>query len=223
MLPKFAFRFHTSLGAMAIAWQGEKVIATRLPDSSDEALLESLRRPCGEISWREEAPSFVTDLAARIQDHLRGNPQIFPLNVLDLASTSPFFRKVYERTHAIPSGEVRTYGELAREAGSPGASRAVGQAMARNPFPLVVPCHRVLGGKQALVGFSAPGGVDTKTRLLKLEGAAAAEEPHPQLTLGFTQPAETLTGHAALSQVNQPAVSELTNPASGFTTNGTHH
>jgi methylated-DNA-[protein]-cysteine S-methyltransferase len=170
MPSKFAYRFDTSLGAMAIAWQGEKVIATRLPDSSEEALLESLRRCCGEeTSWNEEAPSFVTDLVVQIQDHLMGKPQRFPISVLDLASTSPFFRKVYERTHAIPSGEVRTYGELAREAGSPGASRAVGQAMARNRFPLVIPCHRVLGGKQALVGFTAPGGLNTKTRLLDLE------------------------------------------------------
>lgn len=173
-MSKYAFRFETSLGAMAIAWQGEKVIATRLPDSSDEALMESLRLCCGqEISWRSDAPAFVTSLAQQIQTHLSGSPQRFPLSVLDLGSTSPFFRKVYERTHAIPSGEVRTYGELAREAGSPAASRAVGQAMARNRFPLVVPCHRVLGGKQALVGFSAPGGLSTKTRLLNLESSSA--------------------------------------------------
>lgn len=177
---------------MAIAWQGERVIATRLPDSSNEALMESLRRHCGDICWLEDAPAFVTALSKQIQVHLNGNPQRFPLAILDLDSTSPFFRKIYELTHAIPSGEVRTYGQLAREAGSPGASRAVGQAMARNPFPLVVPCHRVLGGKKALVGFSAPGGLDTKTRLLNLENASEKKpanrgptETLTQLTLGF--------------------------------------
>jgi methylated-DNA-[protein]-cysteine S-methyltransferase len=201
-MSKFAYRFDTSLGAMAIAWQGEKVIATRLPDQSDDALLESLRLHCGEISWREDAPAFVLGLASKIREHLAGNPQQFPLHVLDLRSTSPFFRKVYELAHAIPSGEQRTYGELARAAGSPGASRAVGQAMARNPFPLVIPCHRVLGGKQALVGFSAPGGLDTKMRLLELENGLAK----PALSFAAS-PVESLTDNAAI----------------GFADHGTHH
>jgi methylated-DNA-[protein]-cysteine S-methyltransferase len=192
MSSKFAYRFATPLGTMAIAWSGPKVIATRLPDQSDEALLDSLRNHCGEISWREDAPGFVLELASLIQEHLSGNPQKFPLHVLDLESTSPFFRKVYERTHAIPSGKQRTYGELAREAGSPGASRAVGQAMARNPFPLVIPCHRVLGGKQALVGFSAPGGLTTKSRLLEMENPFP---PQPILPLGLANAIEPLTDH----------------------------
>jgi methylated-DNA-[protein]-cysteine S-methyltransferase len=169
MPAKFAFRFATPFGTMAIAWQAEKVIATRLPDS-EKSLLESLRRDFGkEIVWNDDPPAFVLGLAAQIQAHLEGNAQNFPIEILNLESASPFFRKVYQLTHAIPPGKLRTYGAIAREAGSPGASRAVGQAMARNPFPLVIPCHRVVGGKNALVGFSAPGGLCTKTRLIELE------------------------------------------------------
>jgi methylated-DNA-[protein]-cysteine S-methyltransferase len=109
-----------------------------------------------------------------------GRPQKFSLQACALETVSPFFRKVYACANRIPSGSVRTYGELARQAGSPLASRAVGQAMARNPFPLLVPCHRVIGGNRKLVGFSAPGGLHTKARLLELESIPHASRADHQ-------------------------------------------
>jgi methylated-DNA-[protein]-cysteine S-methyltransferase len=163
---------------MALAWQGGKVIATRLPDTSPEKLLADLRVALGEVVEGRNPPAFVRRLAEQIQTHLAGEPQAFSLHDFALDSISPFFRKVYECANRIPSGAVRTYGELAKEAGSPKAARAVGQAMARNPFPLVVPCHRVLGGANALVGFSAPGGLKTKSLLLEMESRFAARKGH---------------------------------------------
>jgi methylated-DNA-[protein]-cysteine S-methyltransferase len=80
---------------------------------------------------------------------------------------------VYQATRAVPAGRIATYGEIARAIGrtDPEGARAVGAALARNPFPIVVPCHRVVGANGRLTGFSAPGGLETKRRMLELEGA----------------------------------------------------
>lgn len=83
----------------------------------------------------------------------------------------PFYRKVWRACAQIPKGQVRTYGWIARRVGSPLAARAVGQALAKNPFAPTVPCHRVVGANGKMTGFSAPGGVRTKERMLKKEGA----------------------------------------------------
>ncbi|RKY02473.1 hypothetical protein DRP77_07865, partial [Candidatus Poribacteria bacterium] len=88
---------------------------------------------------------------------------------LDLSLGTPFMRKVWEAVRAIPYGEVRTYGWVARTIGSPRAFRAVGMALARNPLPLIVPCHRVIGSDGTLKGFTAPGGIEMKRRLLEHE------------------------------------------------------
>jgi methylated-DNA-[protein]-cysteine S-methyltransferase len=90
---------------------------------------------------------------------------------LDLDRFTPFHRKVYGVLRRIPRGKTLTYAEVARRAGSPGAHRSVGSAMARNPLPILVPCHRVLRTGGGLGGFSAPGGLDLKERMLRLEGA----------------------------------------------------
>lgn len=84
-----------------------------------------------------------------------------------------FYQKAWKVCAAIPEGEVRSYGWIARRLGRPGAARAVGQAMAKNPFAPTVPCHRVVGSDGRLTGFSAPGGVAAKRRLLEREGALA--------------------------------------------------
>jgi len=83
----------------------------------------------------------------------------------------PFYQKVWRACAQIPRGQVRTYGWIARRIGNPGAARAVGQALAQNPFAPQVPCHRVVGAGGKMTGFSAPGGIAAKRRLLKEEGA----------------------------------------------------
>jgi methylated-DNA-[protein]-cysteine S-methyltransferase len=98
-----------------------------------------------------------------------GNSQDLSDIPIDTGGIAPFFRRVYEAARTIGPGRTVSYAELAGLAGSPRASRAVGQALAKNPFCIVVPCHRVLAAGGKIGGFSAPGGTDTKTRLLELE------------------------------------------------------
>jgi len=90
---------------------------------------------------------------------------------LDQLGIDDFRRAVYAATREIPAGTTRSYGEVAKAIGQPDGARDVGTALARNPFPIVVPCHRVVAANGALTGFSAPGGLDTKRRMLELEGA----------------------------------------------------
>ena len=158
-------RFATPLGTCELHWEGREVTAVRLLAEHDE--------PTAAV----DAPRFVRAAAAALQRHLGGEPQDLRAIPLALGALPPFFRKVYERAREIEPGRTVTYGELAAEAGSPGASRAVGQAMAKNPFILVVPCHRVLAGSGRIGGFSAPGGAATKRRLLALEGVAVGVPP----------------------------------------------
>ena len=94
---------------------------------------------------------------------------------LDLRGIGEFECEVYALTLKIPPGETKTYGDLARALGDVSLSRRVGQALGRNPFPIVVPCHRVLGADGAMIGFSAPGGAELKRRLLKIEGALSPD------------------------------------------------
>ncbi len=101
--------------------------------------------------------------------------------MLDLTGVSDFHRQIYEKARGIGWGETSTYGALARQAGFPDAARAVGQAMGRNPIPIIIPCHRVLASGRKVGGFSAFGGADTKQRLLALEGVELGEPMLPGL------------------------------------------
>lgn len=166
-----AYKFLTSLGVMAIAWEGSRVLAIKLPEKTEERLLSTLRRrlKSPRLTWTLIAPVFVREMAQKLRAHLQGDPQKFSTRNLALEKQSPFFREVYSAAARIPSGKLRTYQELAKAAGRPLASRAVGQAMAKNPFPIVVPCHRVIGSGKSFGGFTAFGGLGTKARLLELE------------------------------------------------------
>lgn len=108
-------------------------------------------------------------LAERLQVYFSTGRLEWDLSWLDWSNISPFHREVLEHCAQIPSGETLTYGELAARAGSPRAARAVGSAMARNRWPLIIPCHRVLGTNGSLTGYSGTGGIETKRRLLGLE------------------------------------------------------
>ncbi len=112
-------------------------------------------------------PALFQDLIARLQAYFSGRRVAFP-DELDLSLATPFQRDVWRAARAIPRGETRTYGWLAGQIGRPGAARAVGQALGRNPVPVIVPCHRVLAGDGGIGGFS--GGLDMKRYLLRLEG-----------------------------------------------------
>jgi methylated-DNA-[protein]-cysteine S-methyltransferase len=106
-----------------------------------------------------------------VRKHLGGELQDFREVPVDLSPAGEFDRLVYQAAMQIPAGETRMYGEIARAIGRPSESRAVGQALARNPIPIIIPCHRVLAANGRLGGFSAPGALQTKTKLLSIEGA----------------------------------------------------
>ena len=141
------------------------------PEASEPALR---RRLTGNAAADEvtdgSAAAAVEATIALIVQHVRGQPAALDTIVLDLASVPAFHREVYEAARKIPSGRTVSYGALATALGKPGAARAVGQAMGNNPWPIVVPCHRVLAANHATGGFSAHGGVETKARLLAAEG-----------------------------------------------------
>jgi len=107
--------------------------------------------------------------SAQLADYFSGKRQEFDLPLF-LDNRTPFQRKVLNLTRQIPFGSVLSYGELALQADSPGAARAVGAAMAGNPIPIIIPCHRVVGSDRSLHGYAAPDGIHTKAILLQLEG-----------------------------------------------------
>ncbi len=162
--------FKTPVGRCTLAWKAAGVVAVQLPESSIEASKVRLRRRFPDAVPALPPPR-VRKAIASIVRLLDGGRDTLATIPLDLTACSPFHRRVYELARTIPAGETWTYGTLAARAGSPKAARAVGQAMARNPFPLIVPCHRVTGAQGWAGGFSAHGGVDTKFRLLRIEGA----------------------------------------------------
>lgn len=115
-------------------------------------------------------PEALAEIRAQIRDYFAGRRETFDLPV-DLSALTSFEREALEAVARIPFGQTRTYGEIAQALGKPGGSQAVGQAMGRNPVPLIIPCHRVIAGGNKLHGYSGRGGVETKTALLRLEGS----------------------------------------------------
>ncbi len=151
-------RFDTALGTCGLRWSADGIDAVAMPGS----------RLGGDDA---PPPAFVLEAADAITALLGGERTDLRFVALDTSAVSDFARDVYAAARQIPPGETVTYGELAAAAGHPGAAREVGAALARNPFPIVVPCHRVLAAGGALHGFSAPGGIETKRRMLEIEGA----------------------------------------------------
>ena len=171
--------FDTPIGRCAIAWGESGVVGVQLPEASPAATrARVLRRFPGA---RETGPPPAVRRAVDgIGALLRREPCDLSGVDLDMQGVPPFHRRVYEAAREIPPGATLSYGELAKRIGSPGSARAVGQALGRNPFAIVVPCHRVLAASGRAGGFSATGGVATKLRMLALEGArtaGAAAEP----------------------------------------------
>lgn len=161
--------FPTPLGACALAWSARGLTWLQLPEASEDATRARASAVVDAIE--AEPPAWVKDAILRLTRYFEGEGEDLSSIRVDLEALPPFHRKVYEASRRIARGQVWTYAELASAAGSKLAFRAVGQAMAKNPIPVVIPCHRVVasGGKPG--GFSASGGLVTKARLLALEGA----------------------------------------------------
>ena len=118
----------------------------------------------------QPAPGHLADALRQLAEYLDGNRREFDLPI-DWRAVPDFSAAALRAAAAIPCGQVRTYGELAAEMGLTNGARAVGQAMASNPIPIILPCHRVLGADRRLHGYSGLNGIETKAWLLKLEGS----------------------------------------------------
>lgn len=156
--------FNTQLGAIGLAWKTDGITRLVLPEATPEAMAT------GGFGAESDPPEWVEEVIDKIRRHVSGERQEMLDVPLSLEGLTSFRRAVYDATRRIPAGRTMTYGMLAQEVGSPGAARAIGTAMATNPFPIIVPCHRVLAANGKPGGFSAPGGLDTKARLLEAEG-----------------------------------------------------
>ena len=152
--------FATPLGRCALSWHEAGVTGFELPEA--QASADDLTAP----------PAGIAALVARVQRHLAGHAQDFSDVPYDFADTPAFNLAVLRATLAVKSGQTRSYGEIAAAIGQPpAASRAVGSALGANRWPLLIPCHRIVASNGRMTGFSGPGGVKTKLRLLALEGA----------------------------------------------------
>lgn len=162
----------TAIGTCGVAWRGEVIAAVALPEVDAAATERRLRRLVPDAEPAERPPTIrsVLDGVAALLD---GEAVDLSGVAVDVAHESEFARRVHDVVRSIPPGQTLTYGEVAARVGEPGAAQAVGRAMGSNPVPIIVPCHRVVGAGGRPVGFSAPGGVATKQRILRIEGAAA--------------------------------------------------
>jgi O-6-methylguanine DNA methyltransferase len=168
------YLFDTPLGACGLVWKDSEtadgmpvVTFLQLPEETAK-LTEERLAGMGDRAGLPLSP--VAEIAEKIRRHLSGEIQNFSDIAVDYEGMGSFSRQVYEACRKIPAGRTISYGELAKTINRPGAARAVGQALARNRVPLIIPCHRVLAVTGKAGGFSAPGGVETKARILALEG-----------------------------------------------------
>ncbi len=177
--------FETAHGFCAIAWNHIGVTRFQLPSRTADATDRNLLRRLPEAEAALPPPPII-DIINAVQRYFRGEKIDFSELSLDLADQDEFFGKIYAALRRVGWGETTTYGTLAKAVGAgPEAARDVGQAMARNPVPLIIPCHRVLAAGGKVGGFSAPGGATAKVHMLELEGVRLGPPEPVQQSLGF--------------------------------------
>jgi methylated-DNA-[protein]-cysteine S-methyltransferase len=167
--------FETVIGWAGIAWGEAGLVGVHLPERDPQTARNSFLRRFPEAAEAEPTAEGQRAIAA-IRELLAGKAADLTDVPLDLSRTPEFHARVYEIARAIPPGETLTYGQVAEKLGDKLLARDVGQALGKNPWPIVVPCHRVVAAGGKLGGFSARGGVNTKLKLLAIEGAAAAAQ-----------------------------------------------
>ena len=167
--------FETSIGWAGVAWGAAGLVAVHLPDPSPEIARRGFLRRFPD-AVEGAAPASVQRTMAGIRELLSGKAVGFEDVELDLSQTPEFHARVYEIARTISPGETLTYGQIAEKLGDKLLARDVGQALGQNPWPIVVPCHRVTAAGGKLGGFSARGGAGTKLKLLAIEGAKAAAQ-----------------------------------------------
>ena len=168
-----AMAFDTAVGRCVIVWRADAVVRFRLPGHDPGTTVT----PPTEIDWVHTVTGTRATTLTRVRAHIDGDLDDLRSIPLDLTGVPEFARTVYTVTRAIPPGNTLSYGDVAGRSGAAGAAQAVGQILGRNPIPLIIPCHRVLAADHTLHGFSAPGGTETKRRLLAIERTPGFGEP----------------------------------------------
>ncbi len=165
--------FDTAIGWAGIAWEDRGLIGAHLPERDQEIVRRSfLKKFPGAVQASPPAP--LAEVIERIRALMRGEKADLSDAPLDLARVPEFNARVYEITRRIAAGQTLTYGDIAVQLGDKLLARDVGAALGKNPWPIIVPCHRVTAAGGKLGGFSARGGAQTKLKLLAIEGAPAA-------------------------------------------------
>jgi methylated-DNA-[protein]-cysteine S-methyltransferase len=160
--------FDTALGHCGIVWTSRGIAGVNLPEGSEEKTRARVKKRFPEAI--ENSPSAdIQKIVEEVIALIAGDKIDFSHVTLDHAPLPEFSKRVYEIVRTIPIGQTLTYGDIAKQLGDVSLSREVGQAMGRNPTPVIMPCHRVVAASGKTGGFSAPGGVDTKMKLLSIE------------------------------------------------------
>jgi methylated-DNA-[protein]-cysteine S-methyltransferase len=170
-MAKYGFTvFETAIGWCAVAWGDGGLVGVRLPEADREKARARMRRRFPEAG-EAMPPPHARDAISGIIALLAGEPADLSAIRIDMKDVPEFHRRVYDVARTIAPGATLTYGDIAARLGDASAARDVGEALGKNPFPIVVPCHRVVAAGGKLGGFSAPGGGKTKLRLLAIESA----------------------------------------------------
>jgi methylated-DNA-[protein]-cysteine S-methyltransferase len=170
--------FETAIGWAGVAWGEGGLIAAHLPERDPATVRKSFARRAPGATEASPTPE-IEELIEGVRALLRGEKPDLSKARVDFACVPEFNARVYEIARRIPPGETLTYGQIAAKLGDRLLARDVGAALGKNPWPIIVPCHRVTAAGGKLGGFSARGGADTKLKLLEIEGAAAAAQMKP--------------------------------------------
>ena len=173
--------FDTAIGECGVAWNSRGLTGVQLPEKDRGQTELRLAVKC-RSTHADDVPPWIQSVISDIQRYLAGQPVDFSAITVDLDGVDDYRRKLYGALREIGFGRTTTYGELANQLGATDweGARDVGEAMGRNPVPIVIPCHRVLAAGGKLGGFSAYGGPTTKQRLLSLEGVSLDKTPPPE-------------------------------------------
>jgi len=169
--------FETAIGRCGVVWSERGVVAVRFPERDENAVRDRIIRRFPAAAAAAAPSDKIRQVIDDIVALLNGEPRDLSHVAIDLGDAPDFNRRVYEVARAIPPGKTLSYGEVAERLGDRNLARDVAQALGQNPVPIIVPCHRVMAAGRKTGGFSAPGGVQTKLKLLSIEGAQLEEQP----------------------------------------------
>jgi methylated-DNA-[protein]-cysteine S-methyltransferase len=171
VMTEFGFAlFETPIGCCGVVWNGRGIAGFQLPETDQRAIRKRILRRFPGVS-EAVPPADVQHVIDDVAALLKGEPRDLGYVKIDMAGLPDFHRRVYDVARSIPAGATLSYGNIAEQLGDRLLARDVGEALGQNPFPIIVPCHRVLAAGGKMGGFSARGGVRTKLRLLSIEGA----------------------------------------------------